>query len=190
MNEQPALRRLMAIFLFLLLLAGQVSGQAATAVYEPPTSLALPATILWQADAGAIGVAKGSARPASALVYLDAALQVLTDSGELISPSLKVYLEATSQGMIPALYVRDQAVADALYGSLQAGPWRDLLVAAPPEGGAWVARLCSLPQVHGLIDLGIWKARARRRWTGSLPAPTAPTPRSPSCPRRWPRGRT
>ncbi len=123
-----------------------------TRVYEPRSSLPLAATVLWQADGEAQAVAREELRPSSALVYLDATLRVLTQSGEEIAPALEGYLKSTAPAMIPALYVRDEATAASLYSFLKSGGHKDILAAAGWQSAALLKDLAELPHVRGLVD--------------------------------------
>ena len=123
-----------------------------TRVYEPQTSLPLAATVLWQADRDAMNTAQENVRPASALVYLDASLRVLTDAGEEISPSLQEYLQKTAATTIPVLYLRDEATAASLYDFLKDSSYKDIFVAAGYESAALIKKLADLPHIRGLVD--------------------------------------
>ena len=76
-------------------------------VYEPETSFVLSSTVAWNADATALDVADADVRPATALVYVDAALRVTDAAGNEIAASLDEYIAATAGAIIPALYVSD-----------------------------------------------------------------------------------
>ncbi|NLA53052.1 MAG: hypothetical protein GX858_01650 [Clostridiales bacterium] len=123
-----------------------------TSVYEPQTSLSLAATVMWRADASAMEAASREVRPSSALVYIDEALRVTDELGEEIAPRLSGYLEATSQAFIPALYVRDEATAQALHAYLMQSGKKDVFaVAAYPDAGL-LRDLAALPHVRGIVD--------------------------------------
>ena len=156
-------KRLTKSFLFMcaLLLLLSAAPHSATAsadpsgytrVYEPQTSLPLAATVLWQTDRDAMATAQEDIRPASALVYLDASLRVLTDAGEEISPSLQEYLQKTAAAIIPALYVRDEVTAASLFDFLQTSGSKDIFVAAGYGSAALIKKLADLPHIRGLVD--------------------------------------
>ncbi|HEY5522469.1 MAG TPA: glycerophosphodiester phosphodiesterase family protein [Desulfuromonadaceae bacterium] len=163
MNHRLVTKRPTRCFLILcavLLLAGAAPGPAQavadqagyTRVYESQTSLPLAATVCWQAGKDALDIAREDVRPASALVYLDASLRVLTEKGELIAPTLLEYLQNTASAMIPALYVRDEQTAALLYNFLQASGRKDIFVAAGWQSAALIKKLADLPHIRGLID--------------------------------------
>ena len=83
-------------------------------VYEPDTSWAMAATVAWRADSDALATATGSQRPATAIVWLDEALNVYDREGSLLADDLGRYIDATSGGMIPAFYIRDARTAAVL----------------------------------------------------------------------------
>lgn len=156
--KRPAYTALIlcAAFLLASLTPGAVNaatdGSGYTRVYEPHTSLPLAATVLWQADGKALAAAREEPRPSSALVYLDASLRVLTQSGEVIAPALEGYLKSTASAMIPALYVGDEATADALYGFLKGSGHKDFLAAAGWQNAALLQHLADLPHIRGVVD--------------------------------------
>lgn len=125
---------------------------AYTQVYEPATSFALATTVAWSADASALDAAASEARPATALVYLDAELRVLDAGGNPISESLADYIAATAGGMIPALYVSDADTAAALKFYLIESGLGDVFVAASHKDAALVKDVAGLNPVRGLVD--------------------------------------
>lgn len=121
-------------------------------VYEPETSCALPATVGWLADAAALDAARADARPATAFVWLDEALRVLSRDGAVISEKIDDYVAATSGAVIPAFYVSDAPTARALKAYLTQSGLGDCFVAAAPENAALVKDVADLPHVRGLLD--------------------------------------
>ena len=121
-------------------------------VYEPETSFVLSSTVAWNADATALDVADADVRPATALVYVDAALRVTDAAGNEIAASLDEYIAATAGANIPALYVSDAEAAAALKFYLIESGLGDVFVAASHENAALVKDVASLNPVRGLVD--------------------------------------
>ena len=121
-------------------------------VYEPETSFVLSSTVAWNADATALDVADADVRPATALVYVDAALRVTDAAGNEIAASLDEYIAATAGAIIPALYVFDAEAAAALKFYLIESGLGDVFVAASHENAALVKDVASLNPVRGLVD--------------------------------------
>ena len=121
-------------------------------VYEPETSFVLSSTVAWNADATALDVADADVRPATALVYVDAALRVTDAAGNEIAASLDEYIAATAGTIIPALYVSDAEAAAALKFYLIESGLGDVFVAASHENAALVKDVASLNPVRGLVD--------------------------------------
>ena len=121
-------------------------------VYEPETSFVLSSTVAWNADATALDVADADVRPATALVYVDAALRVTDAAGNEIAASLDEYIAATAGAIIPALYVSDAEAAAALKFYLIESGLGDVFVAASHENAALVKDVASLNPVRGLVD--------------------------------------
>ena len=144
--------------LALLLLAAMLIPAMATAqtqpyskVYEPETSFVLATTIAWEADATAKEAAAEDVRPATALVYVDAQLNVTTATGEALG-TLSEYLAATTDTIIPALYMQDEETAAALKAYLEESELGDVFVAASYENAALVKEVAQLHPVRGLVD--------------------------------------
>ena len=125
---------------------------AYTQVYEPETSFVLSSTVAWNADETALEVAGAQARPATALVYVDADLRVTDAAGKEIAPSLADYISATAGTVIPALYVSDAEAAAALKFYLIESGLGDVFVAASYENAALVKDVADLNPVRGLVD--------------------------------------
>ena len=125
---------------------------AYTQVYEPETSFVLSYTVAWNADETALEVAGAQARPATALVYVDADLRVTDAAGKEIAPSLADYISATAGTVIPALYVSDAEAAAALKFYLIESGLGDVFVAASYENAALVKDVADLNPVRGLVD--------------------------------------
>ena len=125
---------------------------AYTQVYEPETSFVLSSTVAWNADETALEVAGAQARPATALVYVDADLRVTDAAGKEIAPSLADYIFATAGTVIPALYVSDAEAAAALKFYLIESGLGDVFVAASYENAALVKDVADLNPVRGLVD--------------------------------------
>ena len=125
---------------------------AYTQVYEPETSFVLSSTVAWNADETALEVAGAQARPATALVYVDADLRVTDAAGKEIAPSLADYISATAGTVIPALYVSDAEAAAALKFYLIESGLGDVFVAASHENAALVKDVADLNPVRGLVD--------------------------------------
>ena len=125
---------------------------AYTQVYEPETSFVLSSTVAWNADETALEVAGAQARPATALVYVDADLRVTDAAGKEIAPSLADYISATAGTVIPALYVSDAEAAAALKFYLIESGLGDAFVAASYENAALVKDVADLNPVRGLVD--------------------------------------
>lgn len=125
---------------------------AYTRVYEPETAAPLSATVCWVADRNAVKAAGEAIRPASALVYLDKSLRVLTETGEEIAPRLGDYLGQTASFIIPVLYISDAETAGALAEWLKGSGQKDVFVAAGYLNAAWLTGLAVLPHVRGLVD--------------------------------------
>ena len=125
---------------------------AYTQVYEPDTSFVLSSTVAWNADETALEVAGAQARPATALVYVDADLRVTDAAGKEIAPSLADYISATAGTVIPALYVSDAEAAAALKFYLIESGLGDVFVAASYENAALVKDVADLNPVRGLVD--------------------------------------
>ncbi|MDD4081286.1 MAG: glycerophosphodiester phosphodiesterase [Eubacteriales bacterium] len=148
----------LALLLLALLLAGDLfpasvrASSAYTRVAEIPTSVPLPATVCWLADANALEAAKQGIRPASAWVFLDASLRVLERSGKEIAPSLTAYLDAAAPYIIPVLQPLDEASADALHKLLAGDERKDIFVAADWENADWLNRFTALPHIRGIVD--------------------------------------
>ena len=123
-----------------------------TPVYEPNTSWHMAATVAWRADASAYDVAAAGVRPATAFVWLDAALRVYDRDGSLLAESLDDYVEATVAGMIPALYIEDAETAAALKDWLPTGGLRDCFVVSTPDNASLVKDAADLLHVRGMID--------------------------------------
>lgn len=125
---------------------------AYTQVYEPETSFVLSSIVAWNADETALEVAGAQARPATALVYVDADLRVTDAAGKEIAPSLADYISATAGTVIPALYVSDAEAAAALKFYLIESGLGDVFVAASYENAALVKDVADLNPVRGLVD--------------------------------------
>lgn len=125
---------------------------AYTQVYELETSFVLSSTVAWNADETALEVAGAQARPATALVYVDADLRVTDAAGKEIAPSLADYISATAGTVIPALYVSDAEAAAALKFYLIESGLGDVFVAASYENAALVKDVADLNPVRGLVD--------------------------------------
>ena len=125
---------------------------AYTQVYEPETSFVLSSTVAWNADETALEVAGAQARPATALVYVDADLRVTDAAGKEIAPSLADYISTTAGTVIPALYVSDAEAAAALKFYLIESGLGDVFVAASYENAALVKDVADLNPVRGLVD--------------------------------------
>ena len=125
---------------------------AYTQVYEPETSFVLSSTVAWNADETALEGAGAQARPATALVYVDADLRVTDAAGKEIAPSLADYISATAGTVIPALYVSDAEAAAALKFYLIESGLGDVFVAASYEHAALVKDVADLNPVRGLVD--------------------------------------
>lgn len=125
---------------------------AYTQVYEPETSFVLSSTVAWNADETALEVAGAQARPATALVYVDADLRVTDAAGKEIALSLADYISATAGTVIPALYVSDAEAAAALKFYLIESGLGDVFVAASYENAALVKDVADLNPVRGLVD--------------------------------------
>ena len=125
---------------------------AYTQVYEPETSFVLSSTVAWNADETALEVAGAQARPATALVYVDADLRVTDAAGKEIAPFLADYISATAGTVIPALYVSDAEAAAALKFYLIESGLGDVFVAASYENAALVKDVADLNPVRGLVD--------------------------------------
>ena len=106
----------------------------------------------WNADETALEVAGAQARPATALVYVDADLRVTDAAGKEIAPSLADYISATAGTVIPALYVSDAEAAAALKFYLIESGLGDVFVAASYENAALVKDVADLNPVRGLVD--------------------------------------
>ena len=121
-------------------------------VYEPETSFVLSSTVAWNADATALDVADADVRPATALVYVDAALRVTDAAGNEIAASLDEYIAAIAGTIIPTMYVSDAEAAAALKFYLIESGLGDVFVAASHENAALVKDVASLNPVRGLVD--------------------------------------
>ena len=163
MRNRPAVKHVAQGLLFLCIAllpswvlpsAALVAGDqfAYTQVYEPQTSLPLAATVVWQADANTLAVAREAVRPASAAVYLDASLRVLARGGQEIAPELSEYLDSTATSMIPVLHPLDEGAADALLKMLRESGRKDLFVAVSGKNASWLTRFTSLMHIRGLVD--------------------------------------
>ena len=117
-------------------------------------------------------------RPATALVYVDAALRVLDAAGNVISESLDEYVAATAGTIIPALYISDAETAAALkFYLIESRPGRRVR-GRFYENAALVKDVADLNPVRGLIDFRASPRRTRTSSMKSSPPPTAATPRS------------
>ena len=121
-------------------------------VYEPDTSWAMAATVAWRADSDALATATGSQRPATAIVWLDEALNVYDREGSLLADDLGRYIDATSGGMIPAFYIRDARTAAALKAFLPDSGLLDCFVLSTPDHADLVRDVADLTHVRGMLD--------------------------------------
>ena len=123
-----------------------------TSVYEPDTSWSMAATVAWRADQSAMDVAASRVRPATAFVWLDENLAVYDRDGSLIASDLESYASETSQTVIPALYIRDEATAVALKEWLKQEKLLDCFVVSTPNNQKLVASVADLLHVRGMLD--------------------------------------
>ncbi|MCD8371514.1 MAG: hypothetical protein LUC94_14545, partial [Clostridiales bacterium] len=122
-------------------------------LYEPDTTIALPATIVWPADTTARETAAKEVRPNTMIVALDVDLNVYTLGGELISTDLISYLAATKDTALTAFYLSDKETADALSAFCSRYGVNDVIALASVENAAWVDSICDANAgVVGAVD--------------------------------------
>ena len=122
------------------------------AVYEPETSWAMPATVAWRADGTAIKTAISERRPATAIVWVDAALNIYDRNGGLISKSIDSYVKATSQNMIPAFCFQNEAEAKALLDWLRKSTLEDCFLVSAPQNQEHIKTIIANTHVKGILD--------------------------------------
>lgn len=148
------MKKITVVLICMLLMTSSVAcaeTQPYSRVYEPETSFVLATTVAWEADPSAVDVAQAEVRPATALVYVDQALNVTTAEGVSIG-ALEDYLAQTTATMIPALYIQDEETAAALKAYLSESELGDVFVAASRENRALVKDVAELVPVRGLVD--------------------------------------
>ena len=122
-------------------------------LYEPDTQVALPATIVWPADAGAVAAAQSSVRPNTMIVAVDKNLKVTTLDGAPLAEHLVTYLAGVKSTTLPALYIRDQATADALTAFCTENNVQDIFVVASSANRALVRQVSlACGGVLGIVD--------------------------------------
>lgn len=122
-------------------------------LYEPETKVALPATIVWPADADAQTVAQADVRPNTMLVKVDADLSVTTLDGETISEDLESFLLSVKQNVLPALYVGDAQTAEVLSAFCSEHQVKDVFVAASSKNAELVKVVTDANSgVLGIVD--------------------------------------
>ncbi|MDY3765356.1 MAG: glycerophosphodiester phosphodiesterase family protein [Lachnospiraceae bacterium] len=122
-------------------------------LYEPETSVIMPATIVWPADETAQNTAAEEVRPETMIVAVDQNLTVSTLEGAVISESLTEYLETVKTTTLPALYIRDEESAEALKNFVQENEVRDIFVAADNAHAGLVKMVTDASSnVLGIID--------------------------------------
>lgn len=145
-------KRLIAVLLIalsVLTACTHAEGRPYSKVYEPETSVVLPAAVAWKSDGSAISQ---DAPPGIAMVRTDAQLKVYAADGALIDESLPDYIAGTSDRVIPALYICDPETADALEAYLKKSELRDVFVVADRENAHLVKQVAQLPHVRGMVD--------------------------------------
>lgn len=147
------MKKLTAVILVLLMALTMVSALADvepySVVYEPETSVVLPAVVAWKHDGSGM---PETAAPGVAMVWLDAELKVYAEDGALIDESLKNYIKKTSASVIPALYISDAETAAALKAYLKKSGLGDVFVVADYENVALVKEVAQLLHVRGMVD--------------------------------------
>lgn len=134
--------------------------------------MALPATVAYIIAEGDAALPSQEVRPNSAFVTVDEKLQVIGSTGNLISPSLGEFL-STLENVIPGLYVKTEAAADALIAYLQENNRQDILLAAQAENAALIQKVKSaLPAVWGIIDFSQTNREMTREELGQVVAAT------------------
>ncbi|MCD8321873.1 MAG: hypothetical protein LUC89_03205 [Oscillospiraceae bacterium] len=122
-------------------------------LYEPDTTVALPATIVWPADETAEAVATADVRPNTMIVSIDAELNVSTLDGETISDDLTAYLTATKNTALTAFYLSDGETASAFSDFCAENEVNDVIVIASAENAYLVQTVCTANTgVIGAID--------------------------------------
>ncbi|MCD7768566.1 MAG: hypothetical protein LUH36_00380 [Oscillospiraceae bacterium] len=122
-------------------------------LYEPDTTVALPATIVWPADETAETVATADVRPNTMIVSIDAELTVSTLEGEAISDDLAAYLTATKNTALTAFYLSDRETAYAFSTFCTENEVNDVIVIASAENAYLVETVCTANTgVIGAID--------------------------------------
>lgn len=122
-------------------------------LYEPETSVIMPATIVWSADEAAQSTAIEEVRPDTMIVAIDQNLTVSTMEGTVISESLIDYLNAVKATTLPALYVSDEATAEALKTFVEENNVKDIFVVADSDHAALVKTVTDASSgVLGMID--------------------------------------
>ena len=147
------MKKFIALALILALLAvtafAQEDVRPYSVVYEPETSVVLPAAVAWKHDGTAL---PAQAAPGIAMVRLDAQLKVYAEDGTLISESLEAYIDETTASVIPALYISDAQTAAALKAWLEKSGLGDVFVVADYENAELVKDVAQLLYVRGMVD--------------------------------------
>ena len=122
-------------------------------LYEPETSVIMPATIVWPADETAQNTAAEEIRPDTMIVAIDQDLKVSTLEGNVINESLFVYLSSVKETTLPALYVSDEATAEALKAFVEENDVKDIFVVADSDHAELVKIVTDASSgVLGMID--------------------------------------
>ena len=137
------------IVLLLMIPYAMAAVKPYSKVYEPETSITLAPTVAWVNDGSGLDA---EALPATAMVWLDAELKVCTEDGQVISESLSDYIDETTENVIPALYIRDEATASALKAYLEETELGDVFVVSDCEHADLVQQVASLVYVRGMVD--------------------------------------
>ncbi len=122
-------------------------------LYEVESSVVLPATIAWASDSTALSTAVAERRPNTVFVRIDENLAVKSMGGFLISDSLFNYMKLTKGKSLPAVYVEDEATADALVRFVQKTNAGDFFVVASAANAQYVEKVVDASTaVIGIVD--------------------------------------
>lgn len=122
-------------------------------LYEPETSVVLPATIAWPSDSDASSKAVGEKRPNTVFVRINEKLQVSSMNGFPLEHSLVNYLKKTKAQSLTALYIDNQATANALIEFIQNNNLKDAFVVASYENIDLIKEVASKSTaVYGIVD--------------------------------------
>ncbi len=103
--------------------------------YIPTTDIINPPSIITNVTSSSVySTLTGSKLPATTLYYLNSDMDITTPDGSTVIASLAEALVKTSGKVIPALYIKDKATADAFTSFVQAAALQDaFIVADDPE---------------------------------------------------------